>query len=113
MDIFDRIKTLSKEKGLTIEDMLQNADGISLNTYNGWKKRGVIPRGDLCCSIAKELGVSVEYLVRGEQADPPFSPRVMSIARACENASELKLQMMEELLGIIPPGKNSGVSAAE
>ena len=86
MDIFDRVKELAKNKGTTIECVLNSAGGIPLNTYNGWRKRKILPRGDECLAIAHELGVSVEYLLTGEDA-PSYQCKE---AQAVEKSPELQ-----------------------
>ena len=83
--MFDRVKELSKKRGTTIEGMLNSAGEISLNTYNGWKKRRILPRVDECYAIAKALGTTVEYLLTGENglSDSPE-------AKAVNESEELK-----------------------
>lgn len=44
--------------------------GVSSSTFSTWKAKDRIPRADEAVGIAKILGVSVEYLVTGEDGIP-------------------------------------------
>lgn len=46
--------------------------------------------------MANALDVSMEYLLVGKE----YNSRVWLIARACEKASDLELEMVERILGI-------------
>lgn len=41
--------------------------GIKPQNISAWYTRGTVPAGDICLKIAKYLGVSVEYVVYGEE----------------------------------------------
>lgn len=69
----------------------------------------MFPRADEALKIAKQFDVSVEYLLTGCSSGNDFSPRVQKIAEECERASDLELTMVEKILDISPPGKNTGV----
>lgn len=69
---FETVKELAKKKNMTIEMMIQSIEGLSfnsLNTYNSMRKARNLPRADDVLRIAKFFGVSVEYLVTGEEPD--------------------------------------------
>ncbi|MGP1490864.1 MAG: helix-turn-helix domain-containing protein [Treponema sp.] len=69
---FETVKELAKKKNMTIEMMIQSIEGLSfnsLNTYNSMRKARNLPRADDVLRIAKFFGVSVEYLVIGEEPD--------------------------------------------
>lgn len=69
---FETVKELAKKKSMTIEMMIQSIEGLSfnsLNTYNSMRKARNLPRADDVLRIAKFFGVSVEYLVTGEEPD--------------------------------------------
>lgn len=51
----------------------------------------------------------MEYILTGENMAHSYSARVKKIADACVNASDLELTMVEKILDISPPGKNTGV----
>lgn len=113
MDFFDRVKELAKQKGTTIESMLQSAGNISLNTYNGWKKRDITPRADICCLIAKYLGVTTEYLVLGVDENHSLYPHsVEEIADACMFATHEQLIAVRLILHINGHNGNSLVKSS-
>jgi transcriptional regulator with XRE-family HTH domain len=64
MDFFNRVKRLAKKQGVTIEYVV-NAAGLSLNTYNSYKKAGNLLRADEAVKMAKILDTTVEFLVTG------------------------------------------------
>lgn len=69
---FETVKELAKKKSMTIEMMIQSIEGLSfnsLNTYNSMRKARNLPRADDVLRIAKFFGVSMEYLVTGEEPD--------------------------------------------
>lgn len=113
MSIYDRIRSLARDNGTTIEDALKLAGDISLNTYNGWKRRKVYPRADEALKIAKVFNVTVEFLLTGKNSHyTDCSQRILNIAKACKKASEIELQMVEKILDIPPAGKNTEIQKA-
>lgn len=106
--MFDRVKELTKRQGITIEGMLTSAGEIPLNTYNGWRKRKILPRADECYAIAKALGTSVEYLLTGEVEQGIYPQRIEIIINRCMVASEEDLSLVERVLRIeSEPGEKS------
>lgn len=69
LDFYDRVKTLAKQNKTTIESVVNSA-GLTINSYNSYKRHGNLPRLDEGVKIARALGVSVEYLVTGEDSNP-------------------------------------------
>ena len=72
LEFYDRIKRLTKAKGLTIESMLDLAfpdpdNKVSRSVYNGWRSRELYPRTDQTHAIAKILNTTVESLISGEE----------------------------------------------
>lgn len=61
---YDRIKTLCKEKGTTVTNMLTDLE-LSTGSTGVWKK-GKIPGGETLIRIADYLETSVDYLITGE-----------------------------------------------
>jgi transcriptional regulator with XRE-family HTH domain len=47
---------------------LSEATGISTSTISAWNKRGTTPSADVIYPIAKFLGLTLEYLLIGEDA---------------------------------------------
>lgn len=68
LDFFERVKILAKQNKTTIESVVNSA-GLTINSYNSYKRHGNLPRLDEGVKIARALGVSVEYLVTGEDSD--------------------------------------------
>ncbi|MCT3283755.1 helix-turn-helix domain-containing protein [Lactobacillus pentosus] len=60
MTLFDRIKTISKERGYSIAEVERKA-GISANYMYQWKKRNPSPKA--LAAVADVLNVSVDYLL--------------------------------------------------
>ena len=65
---YERVKSLCKERKTTIEAVV-NAAGLTINSYNSYRRHNNLPRLDEGVIIAQALGVSVEYLVTGKEVD--------------------------------------------
>lgn len=63
--IYTRIKTVAKEKGITIGELC-SASGVKRSAMQEWDSH--IPAADKLFSVAKCLGVSVESLLGGDAA---------------------------------------------
>jgi transcriptional regulator with XRE-family HTH domain len=75
MGFIERLENLIIEKN-TKQSVIAEACGIAQNTISGWKKRGTLPQADVAVKLAQELGVTVEYLVTGQdKLDQGFSAR--------------------------------------
>lgn len=70
--------------------------GIILQTLRGWSSKGVIPRADEAHKIAKALGVSVEFLLTGEQGKtfPEYEQLNDERKKAVQNF--IKYQLFEQ-----------------
>jgi transcriptional regulator with XRE-family HTH domain len=68
IDFYERVKKLARANKVTIEAVVGKA-GLSLASYNAYRRHGNLPRADEALSIARALGTSVERLVA--DADPP------------------------------------------
>ena len=66
MKINERMFTLLKERGKGQND-LADSIGISGRTVSAWKNRGTDPPSNLAPAIAAFLGVSLEWLLTGEE----------------------------------------------
>lgn len=66
MTTFERIKKVSKERGLTLKQVAEKS-GMSTNAIYRYNQ-GVNPKYDSLRAIANTLGVTVEYLT-GETSD--------------------------------------------
>ena len=65
-------ETLLNERGLKNADIAR-ATGISNMTLSDWKRGVSTPKQDKLMKIADCLGVSVDYLMTGEEKEPSLS----------------------------------------
>ena len=65
---FTRVKDLCKAQGKTIESVVASA-GLSLASYNSYRRYNNLPRADESEAIATELGTTNTYLVTGNEPD--------------------------------------------
>jgi transcriptional regulator with XRE-family HTH domain len=68
MDFYERVKALVKIQKTTISSIARIA-GLSIDSYNSYKRHHNQPRADEAVKIATALDVSVEYLVTGKNPD--------------------------------------------
>ena len=93
MDSFvDRInlslKRLHIPKWKFYEDL-----GLANNTSTNWSKRGTVPSADVALRIADYLGVSVRYLVTG-QDEEGISPRERELLDVCKLMPDRKFSIV-------------------
>jgi transcriptional regulator with XRE-family HTH domain len=94
MDIkgyYERVKALSKAQGKTIEYVVGKA-GLSLASYNAYRRRENLPRADESEDIAKELGTTNTYLVTGTDpgtAKPDTTPIIAHLEAALDDLKRL------------------------
>lgn len=73
LPIYERIGNLCKLNGTTIDKMMTEISSKDVKSprdmYNGWRRRNSYPRADEAVRIAQNLGVTVEYLVTGEDSE--------------------------------------------
>jgi transcriptional regulator with XRE-family HTH domain len=65
IEFYERVKSLVKINKMTIESVVNQA-GLSLASYNAYRRHENLPRADEAQKIAYALGTTVEYLVTGE-----------------------------------------------
>lgn len=103
-----RIKTLRKEKGLTLEQVA-NIVGVGKSTVRKWET-GMIAnmKRDKIASLAKALGTTPEHLMGwDEKKIPPDEPSLTEgekmlldlFNRVPEDQQQLVLQMIRAALG--------------
>ena len=78
-DFTDRIETLLLAKGIKKSEFT-DANGIHLQSFYDWKKRGTIPSADVAVKIASYLGTSVEWLVTGTESTPESAATIENTA---------------------------------
>lgn len=69
-DFWDRITLCIKNSEMT-QYQLAEGCGVPLATFNKWKKGRVYPRADIVYQWAEILGVSMEFLITGKDAEDP------------------------------------------
>lgn len=76
MDFYDRMKECMKSKGVTVEQMMKDVFGphATVNQYQSIKTRGLYFRADDTLAFANYFGVSVEWLLTGEEKKDTRSP---------------------------------------
>jgi transcriptional regulator with XRE-family HTH domain len=76
IDFYERVKYLVKAKKTTIESVVTEA-GLSLASYNAYRRHENLPRADEAHKIAQALGTTVEYLITGNTPEPSTSDKVL------------------------------------
>jgi len=77
----------------TKQESVASLCNISYQTFRGWVARKTFPSADEACRIAKVLGVSVEYLVTGED---PSRPDILGAIKKIESGLD-HLRQVEDL----------------
>ena len=67
-EIVMRIDSRLKEQNLKRKALAEKV-GISVQPFTAWSKQGSIPAADTAYYIARELGVSVEWLLTGRERE--------------------------------------------
>ena len=78
---YERVKKLAKANKMTIETAAGQA-GLSLASYNAYRRHENFPRADEAQKIAAALGTTVEYLVTGENPGKPDTEPLIAHAQA-------------------------------
>lgn len=68
MDIYERYCEIRDRKGLKDAHIAEQT-GIGRSTFSDWKSGRSVPKREKLEKIADALGVSIEYLMTGENAD--------------------------------------------
>jgi hypothetical protein len=68
MDFYKKVKNYVKMSNTTIEDFISIVFGghKDRDSFNGWKRRNVLPRADEALKIAKAMSTTIEELIDGE-----------------------------------------------
>ena len=68
MDFFERVKKYAQSRGMSIDQYFKTIfhGQKTRETFNGWKRRGLLPRADIALIIARDMGITVEELIYGE-----------------------------------------------
>lgn len=68
-DFVDRIDNVLKQKNRK-RIALAEEIGQSVQSFTDWKRRDSIPAADIALQISRYLGVSLEWLITGEENNP-------------------------------------------
>ena len=90
---------------------LARAVGCSKGTVFAWIKRDTLPQADYALKIADRLGVSVRYLVTGED-EGELSPREKELLRVCSMLSQEKFEAVMKVAVVMRDTAKQELSAA-
>lgn len=76
LDFYERVKTLSKELGLTVRSVIESCN-INYDSYNSYKRYGNYPKADEALLIANKLNTTVEFLVTGKPLNEQIKLKVL------------------------------------
>ncbi len=99
MIFFDEVKRLVKANNTTIEAVMNKVLDVEwgAHIYQGWRRRGTLPRIDIGYKIAKELGVTVEHFFEETAADP-VPARLRGICKELEEFSPKELEAVKSMI---------------
>ena len=94
---------------LTYQDMLvkelANLTGISKKTLDNYlNTRGYMPSADVALKIAQALGVSVEYLITGEELSPTktsHGPEIRDLIQSFKLLSEEDRKLIVSVIQLL------------
>jgi hypothetical protein len=76
IDFYERVKSLVKAKKTTIEYVIGEA-GLSLASYNAYRRHENLPRADEALKIAQALDATVEFLLTGDIPEPSSADKAL------------------------------------
>lgn len=78
---WDSVNAEIKRKNTTQEWVARQA-GIKYQTFRGWVSKGILPRVDEAVAIVRALGVSVEYMIAGQDDSKEYAElRLLALAK--------------------------------
>lgn len=98
MDFWERLDWLIKERGLSRKE-LASAVGLAMSAVSVWKSRRAFPDADVALSVARTLGVSVEYLLEGPQPQETGTTMVNQDALYTNLKIPNENRLLQEILG--------------
>lgn len=111
MTMFDRVKEISKKRGLSLAQLNEKA-GFKPNVIYSWKTKS--PSIDKVEAVAKVLGVTVDYLL-GKDDKPSTSNEPVDLDKvlseegmAMFDGKPLSEEYKKALLAMLRANKNSG-----
>lgn len=99
MSFWSNALPLMQKKGIRQADLVR-LTGKAKGTVWNWVERKTIPQADDAVKIADYLGVSVRYLVTGEE-DGMLSERERELLQICSILSEEKFNAVKDIAEIM------------
>lgn len=89
---YDVFKDLCRKKGVTPSEV-SRATGVATSALTEWKKGRYAPKADKLAKIADYFGVSVEYLMTGEEPEEGYyiNPETAEVAQKIFENEDLRL----------------------
>lgn len=110
MNFWENVEFIREIKEISRKELAYRAR-FSINSISTGIARGSFPAVDVACRIAKELGVSVEFLVNGEaakgipQSDKVFTDEETRILRHIDSSNQnfMRYSTLVQDFSVIPP----------
>ncbi|MBQ0167797.1 MAG: hypothetical protein KBT02_11880 [Treponema sp.] len=101
MNFYDRIKQLLNDRNMTVEEFVHGALGpqTTVGSYQAIKNRGILYRADDALAIADFFGVSLEWLITGEEKRDNRTEEEKQFHEAFMKLSDSSKKMVLELMG--------------
>jgi len=101
MDFLDRLRMLSRNKGLENNMQLSKASGVPYTTLDNFYRNGYENvKLSTLKKLAVCLGCTIEYLVNGSPDSEEVSPKALELAKAIESLDPLDQQLVESVVRI-------------
>jgi len=104
MGFKENLKSELSYQGILVKE-LANMTGISKKTIDNYLNvRKYMPSADAAVKIAQALGVSVEYLVTGEESSSvktPFGPEIRGLIQNFKLLSEFDRKLVVNIVQIL------------
>lgn len=98
---YERFKELCEREKVRPSDVSRET-GIATSTLTEWKKGRYTPKADKLAKIAEYFGVSVEYLMTGEEPEGYYiNPEAAEMAKEIFENRDLRL-LFDVAKGITP-----------
>ena len=93
-------------RGLNNMKLAEKA-GLAYRTITTQRNRHTIPGAEQLYRMSVALGVTMEFLLTGQDTDIATPPRIMRIIEKCRSASDEDLALVERVLRLEPDEKKS------
>lgn len=91
--IYDRIKNLADEKGMSVAEVERKSD-IGNGIIRRWDKS--VPTADKLHKVAQTLGTTYEYLLLGVKDES--SEKVKILARDANDLTDIQLDLIRSMI---------------